>query len=58
MNLIVSKSKNSATYYVQKSFSSEAGKTTPKIASESPRLSLRQGPKSPLQRSGASISIK
>ena len=31
MNLIVSKSKNSATYYVQKSFRSESGKTTAKI---------------------------
>ena len=31
MNLIVSKSKNSATYYVQKSFRSETGKTTTKV---------------------------
>ena len=31
MNLIVSSSRNSATYYVQKSFRSEAGKTTTKI---------------------------
>ena len=31
MNLIVSKSKNSATYYIQKSFRSDAGKTTAKI---------------------------
>ncbi|MDI9544820.1 MAG: IS1634 family transposase [Bacteroidaceae bacterium] len=31
MNLIVSKSKNSATYYVQKSFRSDAGKTTARI---------------------------
>jgi hypothetical protein len=31
MNLIVSKSKNSATYYVQKSFRTDTGKTTTKI---------------------------
>lgn len=31
MNLIVSKSKNSATYYIQKSFRSESGKTTARI---------------------------
>lgn len=31
MNLIVSKSKNSATYYIQKSFRSDAGKTTARI---------------------------
>ena len=31
MNLIVSKSKNSATYYVQKSFRGENKKTTTKI---------------------------
>lgn len=31
MNLIVSKSKNSATYYVQKSFRSDKGKTTTKV---------------------------
>lgn len=31
MNLIVSKSKNSATYYVQKSFRSETGRTTTKV---------------------------
>lgn len=31
MNLIVSKSKNSATYYVQKSFRSDSGKTTARI---------------------------
>lgn len=31
MNLIVSKSKNSATYYVQKSFRSDSGKTTTKV---------------------------
>lgn len=31
MNLIVSKSKNSATYYVQKSFRSDTGKTTARI---------------------------
>lgn len=31
MNLIVSKSKNSATYYIQKSFRSDSGKTTARI---------------------------
>ena len=31
MNLIVSKSKNSATYYIQKSFRSDVGKTTARI---------------------------
>lgn len=31
MNLIVSKSKNSATYYVQRSFRTDSGKTTAKI---------------------------
>ena len=51
MNLIASKSKNSATYYVQKSFRDENGKNTAKIVERlgsMKELVIRFGEENPL----------